>query len=110
MTCKVYKSESAKMSENRGSLRFVENKIKQKLVNFILASANHCPYKGFFWLRLIGSNRMFANLGNIIYKTEQSVIYIQISSLKKGTNLTKDFIINKVEESMKKHLMKNAMN
>ena len=46
MTCKVYKSESAKMSENRGSLRFVENKIKQKLVNFILASANHCSYKG----------------------------------------------------------------
>ena len=53
---------------------------------------------------------MFANLGNIIYKTEQLEIYIQISSLKEGTNLTKDFIINKVEESMKKHLMKNAMN
>tara|TARA_B110000444_G_C18284796_1_gene342418 strand:+ start:155 stop:328 length:174 start_codon:yes stop_codon:yes gene_type:complete len=45
---------------------------------------------------------LFANLGNIIYKTEQSEIYIQISSLKEGTNLTKDFIIYKVEESIKR--------
>jgi len=30
LTCKVYKSESARLLENRGSLRFVENKIKPK--------------------------------------------------------------------------------
>jgi len=42
----VYKSESAKMLENRDSLRFVENKMKPKtckpLVNSILALVNHC--------------------------------------------------------------------
>ena len=52
MTCKVYKSESAKMLENRGSFRFVENKMKPKtcklLVNSILALPNHCSYKGYF--------------------------------------------------------------
>ena len=52
MTCKVYKSESAKVLENIGSLIFVENKIKPKtcklLVNSILALANHCSYKGYF--------------------------------------------------------------
>ena len=52
MTCKVYKSESAKMLENRGSFGFVENKMKPKtcklLVNSILALANHCSYKGYF--------------------------------------------------------------
>ena len=52
MTCKVYKSESAKLLENRGSLRFVENKIKPKickpLVNSSLALAKHCSYKGYF--------------------------------------------------------------
>jgi CMP-N-acetylneuraminate monooxygenase len=41
---------------------------------------------------------MFTNLGNIIYKTEQTEIHIQISSLEEGTNLTKDFIIYKDEE------------
>ena len=30
MTCKVYMSESARVLGNRGSLRFVENKIKPK--------------------------------------------------------------------------------
>ena len=30
MTCKVCKLESAKMLENRDSLRFVENKMKPK--------------------------------------------------------------------------------
>ena len=52
MTCKVYMSESARVLENRGSLRFVENKIKPKtcklLVNSILALANFCSYKGYF--------------------------------------------------------------
>ena len=45
MICsKFYKSQSVKMLENRGSLIFVENKIKPKtcklLVNSILALAN----------------------------------------------------------------------
>ena len=52
MTCKVYESESAKVLENIGSLRFMENKIKQKtcklLVNSIQALANHCSHKGYF--------------------------------------------------------------
>ena len=52
MTCKVYKSESVKMLENRGSLIFVENKIKSKtcklLANSILALVNHCFYKDYF--------------------------------------------------------------
>ena len=52
MTCNVYKSESAKVLENIGCLRFVENKMKPKtcklLVNSILALANHCSYKGYF--------------------------------------------------------------
>jgi hypothetical protein len=52
MTCKVYMSESARVLENRGSLRFVENKIKPKtcklLVNSILVLANHCSYEGYF--------------------------------------------------------------
>ena len=46
MTCKVYKSESAKILENIGCLRFVKNKMKPKtsklIVNSILAAANHC--------------------------------------------------------------------
>ena len=45
-------SESARVFENRGSLRFVENKIKPKtcklLVNSILALVNHCSYKDYF--------------------------------------------------------------
>ena len=44
MTCKVYMSEIAKLLENRGSLRFLENKMKPKtcklLVNSILALVN----------------------------------------------------------------------
>ena len=56
MTCKFHKSESAKMLENRDSLRFVENKMKPKtcklLVNSILALANHCSYKGYFTTRI----------------------------------------------------------
>ena len=52
MTCKVCKSESAKLFKNTGYLRFVENKIKPKtcklLVNSILALVNHCSYKGYF--------------------------------------------------------------
>ena len=40
------------MLENRGYLRFVENKIKPKtcklLVNSILALVNHCFYKDYF--------------------------------------------------------------
>ena len=52
LTCKLHKSESAKVLENRGSLRFVENKIKPKtcklLVNSILALVNHCSYKDYF--------------------------------------------------------------
>jgi len=46
MTCKVYMSESARLLENSGSLRFLENKMKPKtckpLVNSILALANRC--------------------------------------------------------------------
>jgi hypothetical protein len=38
--------------ENRGSLRFVKNKIKPKtcklLVNPILELANHCSYEDYF--------------------------------------------------------------
>ena len=52
MTCKVYKSESAKILENIGYLRFVQNQIKPKtcklLVNSILALVNHCSYKDYF--------------------------------------------------------------
>ena len=52
ITCKGYKSETAKMLENRDSLRFVENNIKPKtcklLVNSILALASHCSYKDYF--------------------------------------------------------------
>ncbi len=52
MTCNVYKSESAKVLENIGCLRFVENKMKPKtcklLVNSILALASYCSYKGYF--------------------------------------------------------------
>jgi hypothetical protein len=52
MTCKVYKSESAKILENIGCLIFVKNKMKPKtsklLVNSILAVASHCSYKGYF--------------------------------------------------------------
>jgi len=52
MTCKVYMSESARLLENRGSLRFLENKMKPKtcklLVNSILVLANYCSYKGYF--------------------------------------------------------------
>ena len=44
--------ESVKMLENRGSLIFVENKIKPKtcklLVNSILALASYCSYEGYF--------------------------------------------------------------
>jgi len=51
-SCGVYKSESTKILESIGSLRFVENKIKPKtckhLVNSILVIANHCSYKGYF--------------------------------------------------------------
>ena len=43
--------------ENRGSLRFVKNKIKPKtcklLVNSILALANHCSYKGIFTTTIV---------------------------------------------------------
>ena len=52
MTCKVYMSESARLLENSGSLRFLENKMKPKtckpLVNSILALVNHCFYKDYF--------------------------------------------------------------
>ena len=52
MTCKVYKSASAKMLENIGCLRFVENKMKPKtcklFVNSILALVNYCSYKDYF--------------------------------------------------------------
>ena len=52
MTCKVYMSEGARVLENRGSLRFVANKIKPKtcklLVNSILPLANHRSYKDYF--------------------------------------------------------------
>ena len=52
MTYKVYKSESARLLENRGSLRFLENKMKPKtcklLINSILALVNHCSYKSYF--------------------------------------------------------------
>ena len=52
MTYKVYKSESARLLENRGSLRFLENKMKPKtcklLVNSFLELANHCSSKGYF--------------------------------------------------------------
>ena len=51
---------------------------------------------------LSGSNRLFANLGSIIYKTEQTEMHIQIPSLEEGTNLTKDFIIYKDEELIKR--------
>ena len=53
MICsKFYNSQSVKMLDNRGSLIFVENKIKPKtcklLVNSILVLANHCSYEGYF--------------------------------------------------------------
>jgi hypothetical protein len=53
MICsKFYKSQSVKMLENRGSLIFMENKIKPKtcklLVNSILALVNYCSYKDYF--------------------------------------------------------------
>jgi hypothetical protein len=56
MTCNVYKSESAKVLENIGCLRFVENKMKPKtcklLVNSILALVNHCYYRDYFALTI----------------------------------------------------------
>lgn len=52
MTYKLYKSESARLLENKGSLRFLENKMKPKtcklLVKSILALASYCSYKGYF--------------------------------------------------------------
>ena len=52
MTYKVYKSESARLLENRGSLRFLENKMKPKtcklLINSILALVTHCSCRGYF--------------------------------------------------------------
>ena len=53
MICsKFYKSESVKSLENRGSLRFVENKMKpitcKLLVNSILVLVNYCSYKDYF--------------------------------------------------------------
>ena len=52
LTCKIYKSGSAKLLENRGCLRFVKNKIEPKTckppVNSILALASHCSCKGYF--------------------------------------------------------------
>tara|TARA_B110000908_G_C10082707_1_gene370322 strand:- start:490 stop:675 length:186 start_codon:yes stop_codon:yes gene_type:complete len=57
--------ESARVLENRGSLRFVENKIKPKtcklLVNSILELANHCSYEDYFattieWECITGSD------------------------------------------------------
>lgn len=38
MTCKVYKSESAKVLENIGSLRFMGNKIEQKNCKLLVNS------------------------------------------------------------------------
>ena len=52
MTCNAYKSESAKVLENIGCLRFVENKIKPKtcklVVNSILVLVSYCSYKDYF--------------------------------------------------------------
>ena len=51
MTCEVYKSESAKVLENIGCLRFVKKtKLKTcKLrVNSILALVNHCSCEDYF--------------------------------------------------------------
>ena len=39
MTCKVYKSASAKMLENIGCLRFVEDKIKPKTCKLLVNSS-----------------------------------------------------------------------
>ena len=51
---------------------------------------------------------MFANLGNIICKIEQTEIHTEISSLKEGTNLTKDFIIYQDEEFLKRSFDKKC--
>ena len=48
MTCKVYKSESVKMLENRGSLIFVENKIKPKTCKLYFGARKPLFLQGLF--------------------------------------------------------------
>jgi len=48
MTCKVYKSESAKLLENRGSSRFMENKIKPKICKPNFGTRTPLFLKGLF--------------------------------------------------------------
>lgn len=52
MTYKVYKSESAKMSENIACFRIRRKKMEAKscklLVNSILALVTHCSCRGYF--------------------------------------------------------------
>ena len=48
MTCKVYKSESVKMLENRGSLIFVENKIKPKTCKLYFGTRKPLFLQGLF--------------------------------------------------------------
>lgn len=48
MTCNVYKSESAKVSENIGCLRFVENKMKPKTCKLYLGTRKPLFLKGLF--------------------------------------------------------------
>jgi hypothetical protein len=59
-------SESARVLENRGSLRFLQNKMKPKtcklLVNSILALANHRSYKDYFATTIEWAWRMFKDL------------------------------------------------
>ena len=42
MTCKVYKSESAKILENIGCLRFVKNKMKPKTKLTVMHTLFYC--------------------------------------------------------------------
>ena len=49
MTCKVYKSASAKMLENIGCLRFVEDKIKPTTCKLYFGARKPLLLQGLFW-------------------------------------------------------------
>ena len=48
MTYKVYKSESARLLENRGSLRFLENKMKPKTCKLYFGARKLLFLQGLF--------------------------------------------------------------
>ena len=67
MTCKVYMSESARLLENRGSLRFVENKIKPKTCKLYFGARKPLLLQGLFfdyyWVGVVVSTETFMITG-----------------------------------------------